>query len=178
MANIGQIVIITVLCAAIVFRSLLAGLLVAVPLAVSVLIDFGVMGVAEFKLDVASAAVLSMAVGIGADYAIYFLFRLREEYCTDGDYGAALGRCFRSAGKAILFVSSAVGAGYSVLCFSGFRLFVQLGILVGLAMITSSAACLLIIPAILTLAARLSLLEVLLPRPKDVAVSNRTEVPS
>ena len=135
--NVLQIGAITVLIATIVLRSFLAGLLVAVPLAIAVLINFGVMGAADIRLDVATSAVTAMAVGIGADYAVYFLFRMREEYARDGDFAAALRRSLTTSGKAILFVSSAVGLGYSVLCLSGFRLFVQLGALVGLAMVTS-----------------------------------------
>ena len=152
--NVLQIGGITILIATIVLRSFLAGLLVAVPLAIAVLINFGVMGAVDIRLDVATSAVTAMAVGIGADYAVYFLFRMREEYARDGDFSRALSRSLTSSGKAILFVSSAVGFGYSVLCLSGFRLFVQLGALVGLAMVTSSLSTLLVLPAMLTLIAR------------------------
>jgi predicted RND superfamily exporter protein len=152
--NVVQIGVITVLISAIVLRSLLAGLLVAVPLAIAVMINFGVMGALDIRLDIATSAVTAMAVGIGADYAVYFLFRMREEYARDGDYPAALNRALTTSGKAVLFVSSAVGLGYSVLCLSGFRLFVQLGALVGLAMITSSLATLIVLPAMLTLISR------------------------
>jgi predicted RND superfamily exporter protein len=152
--NVLQIGAITVLIATIVLRSFLAGLLVAVPLAIAVLINFGVMGATDIRLDVATSAVTAMAVGIGADYAVYFLFRMREEYAREGDFSSALSRSLMSSGKAILFVSSAVGLGYSVLCLSGFRLFVHLGALVGLAMVTSSLATMLVLPAMLTLIAR------------------------
>lgn len=152
--NVVQIGVITVLISAVVLRSLLAGLFVAVPLAIAVMINFGVMGALDVRLDVATSAVTAMAVGIGADYAVYFLFRMREEYARDGNYPAALDRALTTSGKAVLFVSSAVGLGYSVLCLSGFRLFVQLGALVGLAMITSSLATLIVLPAMLTLISR------------------------
>ena len=112
------------------------------------------MGAFDIRLDVATATVTAMSVGIGADYAVYFLFRVREEYAIDGDFSGALTRSLTSSGKAVLFVASAIGFGYAVLCLSGFRLFVQLGALVGLAMITSSLATLLVVPALLTLISR------------------------
>jgi predicted RND superfamily exporter protein len=149
--NVLQIGAITIIVATIILRSWLAALLVAVPLAIAVLINFGVMGALDIRLDIATAAVTTMAVGIGADYGVYFLFRVREEYAADGDFAAALSRSLATSGRAVLFVSTAVGVGYSVLCLSGFRLFVQLGALVGLAMVTSSLATLLVIPALLTL---------------------------
>lgn len=149
--NILQIGTITVVVASIILRSLLGGLLVSLPLAIAVLINFGTMGLFGVRLDIATAAVTAMAVGIGADYAVYFLFRVREEYSIDGNLEAALSRSLASSGMAILFVSTAVASGYAVLCLSGFRLFVQLGSLVGLAMITSSLATLVVVPAMLTL---------------------------
>jgi hypothetical protein len=92
-----------------------------------------------------------MAVGIGADYAMYFLFRAREELAQGGDLSAALQRALTTSGKAVLFVSSAIAFGYATLCLSGFAVHVQLGGLVALAMLVSSASALLLLPAIIVL---------------------------
>src|SRR5262249_37668438 len=85
LGNILQITVITIAIASIFLRSLLAGFLVAVPLALSVLINFAVMGAVAIPLDIMTSAVAAMAVGIGADYAVYFLFRLREECARTSD---------------------------------------------------------------------------------------------
>jgi len=61
-------------------------------------------------------------------------------------------------GKAVLFVSSAIAAGYLTLCFSGFGYHIRLGSLVALAMAVSSAASLTVLPA-LVLAIRPSFLK-------------------
>jgi len=95
-----------------------------------------------------TSMISAMAVGIGADYAVYFLFRLREELAGGADLDEALGRTLRTSGKAVLFVSSAIAVGYATLCLSGFGLHVQLGSLVALAMIVSSASALILLPAI------------------------------
>jgi len=174
--NILQIGTITIVVAAIILRSVLGGLLVAVPLAIAVLINFGVMGALDVRLDIATAAVTAMAVGIGADYAVYFLFRIREEYIIDGEFEAALSRSLTTSGKAVLFVSTAVALGYAVLCLSGFRLFVQLGALVGLAMVTSSLATLIVLPALLTLISKTSWMHAVLGTPRPPEVSE-TEAP-
>jgi hypothetical protein len=92
-----------------------------------------------------------MAVGIGADYAIYFLFRLREELAAGDGLEAALDRTLRTSGKAILFVSSAIAAGYLTLCFSGFGYHIRLGTLVAFAMMVSSLASLSVLPALVAL---------------------------
>jgi uncharacterized protein len=146
--NILQIAAITIVISAILLRSLVGGLLVAVPLALAVAVNFGVMGLLGIPLDTMTSAISAMAVGIGADYAMYFLFRTREELATAPDLASALDRSLATSGKAVLFVSSAVAFGYATLCLSGFAVHVQLGALVALAMLVSSASALVLLPAI------------------------------
>lgn len=149
--NIVQIALITIVISALLLRSVLAGLLVAVPLALAVAVNFGVMGLLDIPLDSMTAVISAMAVGIGADYAMYLLFRVREERATSRDLAEAVTRALVTSGKAILFVSSAIAFGYATLCFSGFAVHVRLGSLVALAMLVSSAGALVVLPAIVTL---------------------------
>jgi len=148
--NIAQIAAITIVVAGLLLRSLVAGLLVAVPLALAVVVNFAVMGLLGMPLDSMTAVISAMAVGIGADYAIYYLSRVREERATAPDLATAQARALLTSGKAILFVSSAVALGYATLCLSGFRAHVALGGLVALAMVSSSAGALALLPALLT----------------------------
>ncbi|MEI8358509.1 MAG: MMPL family transporter [Deltaproteobacteria bacterium] len=154
LANILQIAVITVTIASLVLRSLVAGLLVAIPLAVAVAIVFAAMGLLGIPLDIVTSAVAAMSVGIGADYAVYFLFRLREEIGSGAPFGEALRTTLRTSGKAIVFVATAIAAGYSTLCLSGFAFHVHLGGLVALAMLASATATLLLLPAATSLLSR------------------------
>ncbi|MGH7896744.1 MAG: efflux RND transporter permease subunit [Candidatus Binatia bacterium] len=146
--NIGQVAAIILVVASLALRSLAGGILVATPLTLAVITNFGVMGLVGIPLDIGTATISAMAVGIGADYAVYFLFRLREELGAGADLSAAIRRTLETAGKAILFVSSAIAAGYLTLCFSGFGYHIRLGTLVALAMVVSSAASLTVLPAL------------------------------
>jgi predicted RND superfamily exporter protein len=138
--NILQIAVIIFVASTIVLRSALGGLLVLLPLGLAVLINFGVMGLTGITLGIGTAAISAMAVGIGADYAIYFLFRIREEHQRMGSaHGAlktAIEKALMTAGKAIVFVALSISAGYAILPFSGYYLHME-GILVPLAMMTS-----------------------------------------
>jgi predicted RND superfamily exporter protein len=89
-----------------------------------------------------------MAVGIGSDYAIYFLFRFREELAVSRTPGLALASTMQTSGKAIAYVSSAIAGGYLVLCVSGFVFHLELGLLVALAMVVSSLAAITLLPAL------------------------------
>ncbi len=149
--NMLQIAAIIMIVSGLILRSALAGLLVATPLAMAVLINFGVMGATGIPLDVMTAPIAAMAVGIGSDYAIYFLFRFREELATSATRTLALASALHTSGKAIVYVSSAIAAGYLVLCASGSVFHLELGVMVALAMIVSSLAAITLLPSLLLL---------------------------
>ena len=103
-----------------------------------------------------------MSVGFGADYSIYLLYRLREEVANIGSSEQVAGssknvgqqqsdeairKTLLTAGKAIIFVAAALSAGGFTLLFTGYYLHME-GFLVPLAMMTSSLATLIVLPAI------------------------------
>jgi len=154
--NILQIGGVILLITSVVFRSLLAGLLVLVPLLLAVLANFGLMGLTGIRLNIGTSLISAMAVGIGADYAIYLIYRLREELARGVDDTTAVRATLTTAGKAILFVASAVAGGYGVLLFSyGYYIHMWFAILIATAMLVSSLGALTILPSlILTLRPR------------------------
>ncbi|MGH7893926.1 MAG: efflux RND transporter permease subunit, partial [Candidatus Binatia bacterium] len=132
--NILQIAAIIVVVAGVLLRSVVGGILVATPLALTVAVNFGLMGLFGLPLDTNTSTIAALAVGIGADYAIYFLFRLREELVHEPVLDTALRRALTTSGKAVLFVSSAIAAGYATLCLSAFSHYVRMGALIAVAM--------------------------------------------
>jgi len=146
--NMAQLAAVVFLLSALAFRSVVAGLFVLAPLAATVLFNFGLMGWTGIPMDIANSITSAMAVGIGADYVIYFLYRLREQLGRGEPLEIALKATLQSAGTAIFFVAAAVAAGYSVLLFSsGFLTHIWMGILISSAMIVSALASLTIVPA-------------------------------
>jgi hypothetical protein len=146
--NILQVSGLTFLIASMVFRSLLGGLLVMIPLLLSVLINFGVMGYSGLTLGIGTATISAMSVGIGADYAIYFIFRLKEEFKKTENIETAITKTMGTAGKSILYVAFAISAGCATLIFPGYYLHTE-GILVPLAMLTSSVGAITLLPALI-----------------------------
>jgi predicted RND superfamily exporter protein len=141
--NILQILGCVFLLTSLVFRSPLAGLLILTPLIATVFANFGFMGLAGIPLNIPTSLVSAMAVGIAADYAIYLAYRLREELRSDLPEAEAIRRAFMSAGKATIFVSTAVAGGFGVLVTSwGFTVHVWMGLLIALAMVVSAFATL------------------------------------
>lgn len=147
--NIAQIAGAVFLVSALAFRSLLAGAVVLAPLAYAVLAVFGVMGGAGIPLNVPNSLISAMAVGIGADYAIYLLYRMREIARTGAPAEAVVRQALQSAGQASLYVATAVAGGYGVLALSiGYNVHLWLSMFIVIAMIVSVTAALLMVPAV------------------------------
>jgi hypothetical protein len=147
--NLIQISAFVVLITSLLLRSLAGGLLVLLPLATAALLNLGLMGLTGIPLSLATAAISAMAIGIGADYAVYLIFRIREEFQRTGDLREATAYALTTSGKAIAYVATSVGAGYLCLTFSFWKVHVILGGLVALTMVVSSAATVAFLPAVL-----------------------------
>lgn len=150
--NIAQICLVVFVITALLFRSLQLGALVLVPLLATVIANFGLMGLLGIPLQIATATVSALAIGIGADYAIYLTYRLREELRQHTSEREAIVAAFGSAGKAVIFVATAVAAGYSVLMLSiGFNIHFWLGLMVGLAMVVAALSTLTLFAALMVM---------------------------
>jgi uncharacterized protein len=149
--NMLQVAFIIFVLCALVLRSIVGGVLVLIPLGISVVVTFGIMGWTGVWLDMSTAAMTAMGVSIGADFAIYFIFRIHEELGKGASLGLAIQATIRTSGKAIFYVSSAVVAGYMVLPLSGFSIWMRLGVLTAAGVGTSALATLTAIPAVVLL---------------------------
>lgn len=146
--NIAQIGAVVFVLSCIVFRSFVAGVLVLLPLLIAVLVNFGLLGWLSIPLNVPTSLISAMAVGIGADYAIYVIARFREEVRKGTP--DPLTATVTSAGQACLYVATAVAVGYGVLCLSfGFYIHQWMGLLIASAMFCSALAAITLTPALL-----------------------------
>jgi hypothetical protein len=143
--------IIVFLIVAISFRSVIAGLYGIIPLAFSLIINFGLMGHLGIKLDVGTAMVASIAIGIGVDYTIHFLHSYHAERIKEDDLHLVTQKTLTTTGKAIIFNAISVAAGFLVLLFSNFYPLIYLGFLIAVTMCTSSIASLTILPLLLNI---------------------------
>src|SRR5947208_60521 len=92
----------------------------------------------------------TIAVGFGADSAIYILFRLSTVLDQSLDEAAAVRTELTTAGKATLFVASAVAGGYGLLALSwGFNIHIWFAILIMSAMLVSCLGALTLLPSLI-----------------------------
>lgn len=124
--NIAQMAVVVFVLGSLMFRSLVGGLFVVIPLGAVTLVNFGLMGWLHTPLDITAVTAAAMAIGIGADYEIYLLFRFKEELARTGNVLEATRTSLMTSGKAILFVALSVIGGYAVLQLADFAFYNQI----------------------------------------------------
>ena len=144
---ISSVLIIFLFCTA-VYRSLRLGILSIVPLTVATLLTFGIMGFLGIRLNMATAIITSIAVGVGVDFAIHYITHYREEVNSGLNYHEATIATMTSSGKAIVFDMLSNILGFIVFISSDFVPIQNFGWLVSVNMIAVSIGTLLILPVL------------------------------
>ncbi|TVR62902.1 MAG: hypothetical protein EA426_01315, partial [Spirochaetaceae bacterium] len=129
--------VIVVLLLALMFRSIVIGVIGATPILITAVLNFGVMGVLGIPLSISTALISSIAVGIGIDYAIHMIERYKEYMAERGNKREAAVLTMHHSGRAILYNALVVASGFAVLLFSVFPPNRQVGGLVALNMAVS-----------------------------------------
>ncbi|OQY31325.1 MAG: hypothetical protein B6241_14390 [Spirochaetaceae bacterium 4572_59] len=139
------------LIVSIAYKSPVAGFYGIIPLFLSILINFGLMGLTGINLDMITALIASIAIGVGVDYTIHFISRYKLERLKSDDLNLVTKNTILSSGKAIITNAVSVGLGFAVLVFSQFVVLRYIGALVAIIMLTSSVAALTVLPALLNM---------------------------
>ncbi|SEP71338.1 hypothetical protein SAMN04488038_101264 [Solimonas aquatica] len=109
---LGALSLVIVILASLVYRSVIGGLLLIIPVLLSNFLLFAAMNIVGVGLDINSLMVAAVAVGVGIDYDIYLLSRICEEYhAHDGDWKRTIAASLSTTGKAILFTATVVLVG-------------------------------------------------------------------
>jgi uncharacterized protein len=121
------------------FWSLEAGAWSMLPLAIAVPALFGLMGTFGIELNVVTAMLSSIMIGVGVDYTVHFLWRYRDERRSGHGAEQAAQLALTTVGRGIVFNALAVALGFSILAFSNFLPVQFFGFLV----VVSIAGCML-----------------------------------
>ena len=132
----------------ILFRSLGAGIISIIPLGISLVLLFGLMGYVGIELNFATALLSSIMVGVGIDYTIHFLWRYREERSRGLNTVTAIQLTYRTVGRGIVFNALSVIVGFVILMFSSFPPIRFFGFLIVLSISTCLVGALVLLPSI------------------------------
>ncbi len=128
------------------FRSLPVAAVALVPNLVAAAAVLALMSAMGVPLDIMTITIAAIAIGIGVDDTIHYVYRFQEEFAKDGDYDAAIDRCHRSIGHAMYYTSITIMLGFSILALSNFVPTIYFGLLTGLAMAVALIANLSLLP--------------------------------
>jgi len=104
----------------IIFKSLKAGIIGSIPLGFAVLCTFGIMGMLDIELNIVSALLSSISIGVGVDYTIHLFWRIKTETGKRKPLNEAIGTALTTTGRGIIINALSVIVGFSVLFFSAF----------------------------------------------------------
>ena len=131
-----------------IFHSFYRGVMGMIPLAFTVLFNFGIMGYSGVNLDIGTALVSSIVIGIGVDYSIHYLSRMFSEITQGADLQDAIASTVRRSGKAITSNAVTVGFGFLALGVSEFLPLVTLSWMIWLTLNISALATMILLPAL------------------------------
>lgn len=135
--SVWQMIAVVFVLSSLALRSLVGGIFVTLPLGIVVFANFGVMGWLGIPLDMGTMTTAAMAIGIGADYELYLLFRFKEELARTNNSHQATYRSLLTSGKAVIYVALSIAAGYAIMLSSGFAFYTRLAVMVIATMIVS-----------------------------------------
>lgn len=128
-------------------RNVKAAVMSLIPLGVAVMANFGVMGWAGIPLDIATSTIAAITIGIGVDDTIHFLNTFRRFVKRKDGLDLSLTHTLQDSGKAIIFTSLALIAGFSVMLLSTFKPLIEFGMLMMLTMSATTIGALLVLPS-------------------------------
>ncbi len=131
-----------------IFRSTTAGLLGIIPLIFAVACTFGLMGIMGIELNIVTALLSSISIGVGVDYTIHIFWRLKLEFEQKKTYKTAIMQALKVTGRGIVINAFSVMLGFAVLLFSAFPYLKMFAILIILSLSLCLICALVLIPAI------------------------------
>jgi predicted RND superfamily exporter protein len=128
-------------------RSWKMGLVAAIPNLLPTLMIFGLMGWCGIELSTATTMIASVALGLFVDDTIHLLYLYTHEKKAGRDTFGAIEQSLHHAGRAVIFTSLILTLGFWTGLFGSFKPTLYFSFLMGLTMLFSVVAELLVTPA-------------------------------
>ncbi len=134
------------------YRSLVAGILLLIPVNLSNMLLEAVMVLMDIGLDVNSLPIAAIGIGVGIDYGIYLLSRICEEFRDSQHHGEAIEAAVSTTGKAIFFTATIVLLSILPWYFlSGLKFLADMGLLLVMIMLINMVIALIVLPLLVYL---------------------------
>jgi predicted RND superfamily exporter protein len=131
------------------FRSPVYGVLAMVPLTITIVFTYGLIGLVGKDYDMPVAVLSSLTLGLSVDFAIHFLERARSIQADTGDWRETMTLMFQEPGRAITRNAIVIAIGFLPLLAAPLVPYNTVGFLMAAIMAVSSIVTVLLLPAIM-----------------------------
>ncbi|MBT8339854.1 MAG: MMPL family transporter [Desulfatitalea sp.] len=128
------------------FRSVFAAVLLLTPLLFSNFLTFSFMYINKIGLNVNTLPVACLGVGLGIDYGIYIVSRIREEYARIGDVEKSVESALMTSGRSVLATAITIVMSVALWAWAPLRFLAEMGILLAFWMGVVALVALIILP--------------------------------
>ena len=135
---------------AMLFRSLLWGMLCMVPLTVTIGTMYGVIGLIGKDYDMPIAVLSALSLGLAVDYAVHFCTRTRMIHAREGSWSKTVPLVFAEPARAISRNAVVNGVGFLPLLIAPLVPYQTVGIFIASILLMAGIASLAILPALIT----------------------------
>lgn len=135
-------------------RSVSCGLIAMIPNLTPILLVFGILGWADYPIDIGIMMTASIALGLAVDGTFHFLFSYRDCRKSTGCRYRAVRRALLHTGKPIISSAVICGCGLLALGLSPFKPTMRFGVLMFCLLNAALIGDLLLLPAFLAIGSR------------------------
>jgi len=112
------------------YRSWRAAVVIMIVNSIPLILLFGIMGILNISLNLSTAIIFTVALGIAVDDSIHLISRYELEKRAGRGKKEALKMAKLYTGKSILFTTLTISLGFAVLLFSGFSAVYYMGLFI------------------------------------------------
>ena len=138
----------------IIFRSLRYAVITLVPVLLVACLLYGFMYVIGYHLNMMTATIAAISIGVGIDFSIHYTVRYRQEMALNHDKIRALYTTSRNTGMALFGTALSTALGFTVIAFAPMPMFSAFGILTAMMIVLSFLMALFALPGLLLLFTR------------------------
>ncbi len=142
---------ITFILCTLTYRSLLAGGMFVFSLIIANFLAFSYMGFKNIGLNINTLPVVSLGIGLGVDYGLYIVSRIKDTYKETKNLSEAVITGVTTSGRAVFMTATMMTAGVFFWYFSPLRFQAEMGILLGILMMSNMLVGILVLPAIVSI---------------------------
>lgn len=143
--------LLTFIIASMILRSIRYALVSVIPIGLVVVGVYAFMSVAGYTVNVVTATIAAIAVGVGIDFSTHLAVRYREELAAVGDRVAAARRAGAGTGGALVLSATTSVLGFSVMALAPTPIFATFGLLTAIMIVMSLAVAILVLPSLLVM---------------------------